>query len=102
MSAQIQQLQREKEAALIKLQKVWDQQATDSRLLYRTAANVQNTASTATNLNAKLAQDISTQLARLTSTVNLGFARIDEDLHKSFRNQTLIYETMNKQYQAYE
>ena len=55
MSAQIQQLQGEKEAALIELQKVWDQQATDSGLLYRTAANVQNTASTATNLNAKLA-----------------------------------------------
>ena len=86
----------------IELQKVRDQQATDSGLLYRTAANVQNTASTATNLNAKLAQDISTQLAKLTSTVNLGFARIDEDLHKSFRNQTLIYDTMNRRHQAYE
>ena len=73
-----------------------------SGLLQRTAANVQNTANTAHIMSAQLAQDISTQLARLTNTVQAGFARIDEDLRKSFRNQNLLNETINQRHQAYE
>ena len=48
LQAQLQQLQQEKETGLIQVQKVKNQQAVSTRLLQRTAADLQNTDNTST------------------------------------------------------
>lgn len=102
MKLQLQRLQHEKDAALQELQRIKDQQVQDTGLLQRTAANVQNTANTATAQNAQLATGISEQLADIANLMNTGFARINEDLRKSFVNQNTLYNTMERRHRGYE
>src|SRR5205807_5938550 len=80
MRAQIQQLQREKAAALTRVQQIEDQHNTNTGLLQRTAANVQNTANTAASQTAHLSTSMSQQLTQIQDLVTAGFAQVNEDL----------------------
>ena len=51
--AQLQQLQQEKQAALAQVQKIQNQQAVNTGLLQRTAADVQNTVNTSAGHQAQ-------------------------------------------------
>jgi len=62
MQAHIDQLGAEKEAALAELAKMKSQQTTTSQFLQRTAADVQNTTSTATAQHVQLSGDTATAL----------------------------------------
>jgi hypothetical protein len=102
MKLQLQRLQQEKETALAELQRIRSQQAQDTGLLQRTAANVQNTANAATAQNTQLATGISQQLADIANIMNTGFGKINEDLRRSFVNQNTLYNTMERRHQEYE
>ena len=55
MQQQLARLQAEKEAALTQVKRPQSQQSASTSLLQRTAADVQNTASSAANQNSQLA-----------------------------------------------
>ena len=73
LRAQLQQLQQEKEAALAQVQKLQNQQAVNTGLLQRTAANVQNTANTSAAHQAQLSNNVSSQLDNITKILNTNF-----------------------------
>ena len=102
LRAQLQQLQQEKEVVLVQVQKLQNQQAVNTGLLQRTAANVQNTANTSTAHQAQLSTGVSNQLDNITKILNTNFRHIDGDLKKSFNNQNLIYNTMESRHQKSE
>ena len=90
LQAQFQQLQQEKEAALAQGQKLQNQQAVNTGLRQRTAADVQNTANTSAAHQTQLSSNISSQLDNITKMLNTNFACIDGDLKNYFDNQNLI------------
>ena len=102
LQAQLQQLGQEKEAALAQVQKLQNQQAVNTGLLQRTAADVQNTANTSAAHQAQLSSSVSSQLNNITKILNTNFRRIDGDLKKSFHNQNLIYNTIESRHQESE
>ena len=99
LRAQLQQLQQEKEAALAQVQKIPNQQAVNTGLLQRTAADVPNTANTSVAHQAQLSISVSSQLDNITKILTTTFACIDGDLKKSFHNQNLIYNTVESRHQ---
>ena len=60
MQQQLARLQAEKEAALAQVNRLQSQQSASTSFFQRTAADVQNTASSATNQNTQLATDVDT------------------------------------------
>ena len=84
------------------MQKLQNQQAVNTGLLQRTAADVQNTAKTSAAHQAQLSSSVSSQLDNITKILNINFTRIDGDLKKSFYNQNLIYNTMESRHQESE
>ena len=96
---QLQHLQHEKEAALAQVQKLQNQQAVNTGLLQRTAADVENTAITSAAHQAQLSSSVSSQLDNITEFLNTNFVHIDEDLKKSFCDQNLIYNTLESRHQ---
>ena len=84
------------------MQKLQNQQAVNTGLLQRTAADVQNTANTSAAHQAQLSSSVSSQLDNITTILNSNFAHIDGDLKKSFYNQNLIYNTMESRHQKSE
>ena len=102
LQAQLQQLQQEKQASLAQVQKLQNQQAVNTGLLPRTAADVQNTANTSAAHQAQLSSSVSIQLDNITKILNTNFTRIDRDLKTSFYNQNLIYNTMESRHQKSE
>ena len=102
LPAQLQRLQQEKKAALVQVQKLQNQQAVNTGLLQRTAADVQNTANTSTAHQAQLSSSFSNQLHKITKILNTNFTHIDNDLKKSFYHQNLIYYTMESHHQKSE
>src|SRR5437868_6526956 len=101
MRAQIQQLQREKAASLTRVQRIEDQHNTNTGLLQRTAANVQNTANTAASETAHLSTSVSQQLTQIQNLVTAGFAQVNKDLRKSFHNQNVMYRLAEDRHQEY-
>ena len=61
MQQQLARLEAEKEAALAQVKRLQSQQSSSTSILQRTAADVQNTASSATNQNSQLATHVDTQ-----------------------------------------
>ena len=99
---QLQRLEREKDAALKELQRIRNQQATNTGLLQRTAADVQNTANTASTLNQQLSTSIRDQLNDIKNIIQNRFNRVDEDLDRAFQNQTTLHNTMERRHQESE
>jgi len=96
MINQLQQLQREKDAAIAELNKLKRQQAHSTGLLHQVAANIQNTANVATNQTQQLAGSVSQQLNQINDALYQGFGRINEDLKRAFLNQNILYETSER------
>ena len=92
MRAQIQNLQKEKEAALRQVQQIQDQHADNTGLLQRTAANVQNTANAAASQNTHLSASMSNQLQHIQDLVTAGFAQVNADLRRSFQHHQVSEE----------
>ena len=70
MINQLQQLQREKDAAIAELNKLKRHQAHSTGLLHQAAANIQNTANAATNQTQQLAGNVGQQLDQINDALN--------------------------------
>ena len=69
MQQQLTRLQAEKEAALAQVKHLQSQQTASTSFLQRTAADVQNTSSSAAHQNSQLATHINTQLDEIMALI---------------------------------
>ena len=69
MQQQLARLQAEKEAALAQVKRLQNQQSASTSFLQRTAADVQNTATSATNHTNQLATHVDTQLDEIKALI---------------------------------
>ena len=69
MQQQLARLQAEKEAALARVKRLQSQQSASTSFLQRTAADVQNTASSAANQNSQIATHFDTQLDEIKALI---------------------------------
>ena len=102
MQQQLARLQAEKEAALAQVQPLQSPQTASTSFLQRTAADVQNTASSAANQNSQLHSDVDIQLDEIKAlirgaqtTEQENFQRIHDninDLHKRGREWNTAHE----------
>ena len=69
MQQQLARLQAEKEAALAQVKRLQLQQTASTSFLQRTAADVQNTASSAANQNSQLATHVDTRLDEIKALI---------------------------------
>jgi len=101
MQAHIDQLVAEKEAAITELAKMKSQQTTTSQFLQRTAADVQNTASTATAQHVQVSGDTATALNEIYNLIQRGQQANTEKFTRLSHNQNFLYEESKRHHTAY-
>jgi len=101
MQAHIVQVVAEKEVALAELAKMKSQQTTTSQFLQRTAADIQNTASTATAQHVQLSGDTATALNEIYNLIQRGQQANAEEFTRLSHNQNFLYEETKRYHRAY-
>ena len=102
MQQQLARLQPEKKAALTQVKRLQSQQTASTSFLQRTAADVQNTASSAANQNIQLATHVDTHLDEIKApllgaqtTAQESFQRIQSNIKSPYnrgREWNTVYE----------
>ena len=96
------QLQVKKEAALAQVKLLQSQQSASTSFLQRTAADVQNTASSAANQNSQLATYVDTQLDEIKALILGAQTTAQENFQRIHSNINYLYNRGREWNAAYE
>ena len=99
---QIARLQAEKEAALVQVKHMQSHQFARTSCLQRTAADVQNTASSAANQNSQLATHVNTQLDEINALILVAQTTAQENFERIHSNINYVYNRGREWNTAYE
>ena len=86
MQQQLARMQAEKEAGHTQVKHLQSQQCASPSLLQRTAADVQNTATSTTNQTNQLPTDVDTQLDEIQTVIPIAQTSAQKDLERSHSN----------------
>ena len=96
------QLQAEKKAALAQVKRLQNQQSASTSFLQRTAADVQNTATSAANQNSHLATHVDTQLDEIKTPILGAQTKADQNFQRIHTNINYLYNRGKQWHDAYE
>ena len=102
MQQQLARLQAEKEAALAQVKRLQSQQSASTSFLQRTAADVQNTATSATNQTTQLATHVDTQLDEIKALILGAQTSAQKDFQRIHANIDYLYTRGREWNNAYE
>ena len=102
MKHQLARLQAEKEVALAQVKRLQSQQSARTSFLQCTAADVQNTASSAANQNRHLATHVDTQLDEIKALILGAQTTTRENLQRIHSNINYLYNRGREWNRAYE
>ena len=102
MQQQLARLQAEKDAALVQVKRLQSQQSARTLFLQRTAADVQNTVSSATNQNSQLATHVDTQLDEIKALILGAQTTAEENFQGIHSNINYLYNRGREWNTAYE
>ena len=102
MQQQLARQQAEKEAALAQVERLQSQQSASISFLQRTAADVQNTASSAANQNSQLAIHVDTQLDAIKALILGAQTTAKDNFHGIHSNINYLYNRVREWNTAYE
>ena len=91
MQQQLARLQAEKAAALAQVKRLQSQQFASTSFLQRTAADVQNTASSAANQNSQLATHVDTQLDEIAAVILVTQTTAEDNFQRIHSNINYLY-----------
>ena len=102
MQQQLARLQAEKEAALAQVKRLQSQQSASTSFLQRTAADVQNTATSASNQTNQLATHVDTQLDEIKALILGAQTSAQKDFQRIHANIDYLYTRGREWNNAYE
>ena len=102
MQQPLAQLQAEKEGGLTQVKRLESQQTARTSFLQRTAADVQNTASSAANKNSQLATHVDTQLDEIKALILGAQTTAQENFQRIYSNINYLYNRGREWNTAYE
>ena len=91
MQQQLAQLQAETKAALVQIKCLQSPQSASTSFLQCTAADVQNTASSAANQNSQLATHVNTQLDEIKALIRGAQTTAQDNLQRIRSNINYLY-----------
>ena len=102
LQQQLARLQAEKEAALAQVRRLQSQQSASTSFLQRTAADVQNTATSAANQHNQLATHVDSQLDEIKALILGVQTTAEENLQRMHMNINYLYNRGRKWNTAYK
>ena len=102
MQQQLARLQAEQEAALVQVKRLQSQQSASTSFLQRTAADVQNTASSANNQTNQLATYVDSQLDKIKELILGAQTTVQEKFQRIHSNINYLYNRVREWNTAYE